>query len=281
MKHSKGSSLKATLVIGAMIGATAVFFLSRSTSPRLPRKIIPLDLGITTVYLVKHDRGYLQVDTGYQNDLETYKALLRKKKIEITEITHLFLSHHHDDHVGFVNELIQLNPAVKVVMNEKTVPLIRQGVNNKENGGGLVNRSIYLMFRIKQLMTPSWDLTFPPFTPHENTVAIKQEWDYFQSETGQNIKILPTPGHTSDSTSLLVDDVYLLCGDMASSFLLWAGSKNLTLFNENLDDVYASWDKVIALGVKVVLPSHGAPFSAGDLSRNMRRYQQGDLVRFF
>lgn len=268
-------------IIAAALCIIAAYFLLRPGKQELPAGIIPLDLGITTVYLIKHNDGYLQFDTGYQKDYELYKELLLDYGIQANEITHLFISHHHDDHVGFINELIETNPTIKVVLSEKTAPLIQKGANNKNNGGGLVNKRVYLLFRLKQLLTPDWDLTFPPFIPHKNTIVFKNEWDFFRSEIGQNIKIIPTPGHTSDSVSLIVDDTYLLGGDMASDFLSWAGTSNLTIFNENITEVYHSWDTVISLGIKTILPSHGEPFPITDLSKNIRKYSQNELVRFF
>jgi glyoxylase-like metal-dependent hydrolase (beta-lactamase superfamily II) len=100
-------------------------------------------------------------------------------------------------------------------------------------------------------------------------------------ETGLDGVLLHTPGHTSDSISLLLDDGRLFCGDLASNFLNWAGAHHATLFNENMEELYASWKAVLDAGARRVYPAHGAPFGAAILRREIDRHSNKDLVPFF
>jgi hypothetical protein len=45
--------------------------------------------------------------------------------------------------------------------------------------------------------------------------------------------------------------------------------------------VYASWEKVIKLKAKYIVPAHGKPFSIEILRENMFKYIQDDLFKFF
>ena len=76
-------------------------------------------------------------------------------------------------------------------------------------------------------------------------------------------------------------DRYIFCGDLASNFLNRAGSKHLTLFNENIADVYASWEKVLSMGIEYIIPAHGKPFRAERLRENLYKYSQEDIVVYF
>ena len=88
-----------------------------------------------------------------------------------------------------------------------------------------------------------------------------------------------TPGHCLDHLALALDTGQVFCGDMASSFLLWAGVKYCTLFMTDLDAAYCSWQKVLAAGATRLYPAHGRPFPAEKLRENLGRVKTRDLVR--
>jgi len=279
------SSKKMILVVLAVIILVAlglyIYYSDHRSLRQLPASIIPIDQGITVAYLVKLPQGYLLFDTGYAADYTRFAATIAKRNISILDIRYCLLSHHHDDHAGYINTLLKNNSSIKIIAHERAVPLLASGKNNTANGGGIVNSRIYGLFRFKQIITPEWDLSFPPFTMRTRDILLKETAMNLPSDTGRNLKVLYTPGHTTDSISLVVDDTYLLCGDLASNFLNWAGASQLTLFNENVAQVYRSWRMVYGYGVKVIVPSHGKPFSADLLKENFDAYKQEELVKFF
>jgi glyoxylase-like metal-dependent hydrolase (beta-lactamase superfamily II) len=247
----------------------------------LPDNIIPVNQGITTAYILKIPDGFLLFDTGYEKDYGTFSNILKKNNIDISKIKFIILSHHHDDHAGYLGKIIGEYPEIKIIAHEKSAALLASGKNNKGNGGGIINPFIYGLFRFKQFITPGWTLTFPPFTLRKDDLLVKDDIYSLKSLTGINVSSVYTPGHSSDSISLMLDNDYLLCGDAASNYLNWAEAYYLTLFNENLDSVYKSWEKISGLNVKYILPSHGKPFTTGRLRQNLNKYKQDDLVKFF
>jgi glyoxylase-like metal-dependent hydrolase (beta-lactamase superfamily II) len=268
------------VIISVTLGAY-IYYSDHRSLRQLPASIIPIDQGITVAYLVKLPQGHLLFDTGYASDYASFASAITKKNISISDIRYCLLSHHHDDHAGYINTLLKNNSNIKVIAHERSVPLLASGKNNTANGGGIVNSRIYALFRFKQIITPEWDLSFPPFTMRTSDILLKETAMNLPSDTGRNLKVLYTPGHTNDSISLIVDDTYLLCGDLASNFLNWAGASQLTLFNENVVQVYRSWLMVYGEGIKVIVPSHGKPFSADLLKENFDIYKQEELVKFF
>jgi glyoxylase-like metal-dependent hydrolase (beta-lactamase superfamily II) len=272
------------VVLGAIIFVALIAYIYYSdhrSLRQLPASIIPIDQGITTAYLVKLPHGYLLFDTGYAADYQSFTTKIAKRNISISDIRYCLLSHHHDDHAGYINTLLKKNSNIKVIAHERAVPLLASGKNNTGNGGGIINSRIYALFRFKQIITPEWDLSFAPFTMRASDILLKETAMHLPSDTGSNLKVLYTPGHTTDSISLVVDDTYLLCGDLASHFLNWAGASQLTLFNENVAQVYRSWRMVYGEGIKVIVPSHGKPFSADLLKENFDVYKQEELIKFF
>lgn len=258
-----------------------VCFFDNTQTVKIPDNIIPIKLGVTTSYLIKIPSGFMLFDTGYEQDFPTFMKILKKHRINVNEIKYVFLSHHHDDHAGFVGDLSKLNKEMKLIVHEKSIPLLASGKNNKNNGGGIVNPLIYTLFRIKMFLKPDWTLTFPPFIIRDQDLIVYGVQNKLPDEVGIKGTIIHTPGHTTDGICLLLNGQYLLVGDQTSNFLNWAGAKHLTLFNENVDEVYQSWDKIISMNIKFILPAHGKPFMVERLKENLYKYSQKDLVKFF
>ena len=49
-----------------------------------------------------------------------------------------FLTHAHDDHAGFLNELMNKYPDIKVIVNPASIPVLRKGQNGFNVDAGVV-----------------------------------------------------------------------------------------------------------------------------------------------
>src|SRR5512138_3013333 len=134
-------------------------------------KPIVIPLSMSNVFLIPCSDGYLQVDTGYQHDYPAYRQQLARRGIAPSSIRWLVLTHHHDDHAGFLNELAQ-DTSVTIVAHEYARALLKTGRNDKTHGGGYVNGFIKLVAGLKMRLDPRWTLTFPPFILRENDVLL-------------------------------------------------------------------------------------------------------------
>lgn len=266
-----------------LVGAWLIVYAATENSSRasLPDEIVSIQLDESTAFLIPARGGYLLFDTGYPWDYETLLAAIHERDIPLSSVRYVFISHAHDDHAGFLGTLADANPGMKVIVHEKTVPLLATGENNKENGGGLFNRAVYLAFRAKQRLKPHWTLTFPPFAVRETDIVWRGEEAEMPAEVGMDATLLFTPGHTSDSTSLLYEGTYLFCGDLTSTSFNLIGGRQLTVFNEDVEAVYESWAKVLSRDIPVTVPSHGRPFRTEKLERYIGRITQDELVSFF
>lgn len=269
----------AVLVI--LLVAGYMFYMDNNNLAKLPKGVISYEYDLVKSFLIPIDNGeYLLFDTGYERNYKVFKELLKKDSIDVKKIKYIFISHHHDDHAGFINNLIKDNPEVRVILHEKTVPLMLLGENNLANGGGIVNPFVNLLFNIKQAISPEWDFTLPKYYVRDRDIVLTGDKADLKKILGEDIYMIYTPGHTSDSISLVYQNEYIFCGDLASNVLNWAGAKHLTLFNESLEDVYSSWGKVIDLDIDNIIPSHGKPFKLSSLEKNLDKYEQSDLVPY-
>ncbi len=274
----------AALVLVGFLALSSFMYIKSSdnkNTAELPQEIITLNFEFTNVFLIPIEDGYLQIDNAYEKEYDLFLEYLKSRRIAIHDIKYVLLTHHHDDHVGFLNQIVAANSDVRVVLSRGTADLLRKGKNNTENGGGIVNSIIYALFRIRQIIAPDWDLTFPPYTTRDRDIVLTEEYHDLEGIPGVDIVAVHTPGHTSDSTTFIYNGHIAFCGDLASNFLNWAGAKYLTVFNENLDTVYGSWQKLIDSNIKIIATAHGKPFHIKNLEENIFKNSQSDIVRFF
>ena len=65
---------------------------------------------IVNNYLVSlgEEDGYVLIDTGYAESYGAFRKRLKKTGVSPKEIKYVFLTHAHDDHDGFLNEVLAL-----------------------------------------------------------------------------------------------------------------------------------------------------------------------------
>ena len=239
-----------------------------------------LSPGTTNCYLLEADEGYLLVDTGYEDDFDDFREELRRRDVAAGDIEHLLLTHHHDDHAGFVADLLA-DTDPEIIAHEAAEPLLRTGENDKRHGGGYLNRRVYYLAKLRKLLNPDWDLTFPPVELRPDDVRVAGDDDEVLRERGIEGRILYTPGHTIDSISVMLDDGTTFPGDAAMSWPLWAGIRYCPVFVTDVDELYRSWEKLLDDGARTLYPAHGDPFDAERLRENLGAYDDDSLVEFF
>lgn len=252
-------------------------------------KLIPLKLSVTTCYLVKAGEKYLLVDTGYEEDWDLFQKRLKEAGVSLAEISHILLTHHHDDHCGLLHPILRENGSIRVVMSDLCAQLLLKGKNDQTHGGGLLNRRVAFLIRHKQAyvslilrkkVDKTKNLTFPPFHCREKDIVVLGETELREIGIPLDGKLLRTPGHTVDSISLLFPDGDCLVGDAAAHMLPFAGTRYCVIFVRSLPEYYRSWEKLLAAGALRIFPAHGRPFPADRLVRNLGRNKQENIVRY-
>lgn len=252
-------------------------------------KLIPLKLSVTTCYLVKAGEKYLLVDTGYEEDWDLFRTRLKEANVGLYEIGYILLTHHHDDHCGLLHLILRENGSIRVVMSGLCSSLILKGENDLTHGGGLLNKRVAFLIRHKQAYVSlilhkkvdrAKNLKFPPYRCRENDIVVTEETDLRDIGIPLNGRILFTPGHTVDSLSLLFPDGDCLAGDAAAHMLPFAGTKYCVIFVCDLRQYYESWEKLAEAGALRIFPAHGLPFPAGELTRNLWKNKQENIVPY-
>ena len=84
-------------------------------------------------YLISSDLGYILIDTGYDGSFPRFLKMLRKNGVDPKEIRYVFLTHAHDDHAGFLNEVLAATDA-QVLLHPGAVAGLKRGQNSFEGG---------------------------------------------------------------------------------------------------------------------------------------------------
>ncbi len=231
-----------------------------------------IKVSFTTSYLLPCNEGYLLIDTSYEDRFDEFSNKLGKKGISLSEIRHLFLTHHHDDHSGFAEELRTAHPHINLITHEKSLAALKSG-KPEPNDGPLNARVGFFIFLFNYLMKEKQDWSFPPVQVRQSDVIINGDNFDILPSIGIPGVILHTPGHTHDSMSIILSDGSAFVGDLAMDLLSFCGCRYRPIYITDLDQVYQSWKKIIDHGAKTIYSSHAKhPFKVDALIRTMERY---------
>jgi glyoxylase-like metal-dependent hydrolase (beta-lactamase superfamily II) len=218
--------------------------------------------GITNSYIFPLNGKYVLVDTGYENGYPAFCRRLEQHHISLDDIAYVFLTHAHDDHAGFLNELLHHTDA-KVIMHPNALTGLRRGQNSF--AGGCSGRLAYA-FCNAMAAAGKGEHRFPPIEPElEKRTVTVDDTTRGRQEEELLAKIVDTPGHTSCSISLYLNDGTLFCGDAAMNG--FPSLRRATIWIEDPVNFCAAWEKMITLKPKTIYPGHGRPFPASDLER--------------
>jgi glyoxylase-like metal-dependent hydrolase (beta-lactamase superfamily II) len=177
----------------------------------------------TNYWVISAGRSRLLVDLGWPGSMGRMRASLKRKDIPIEEIRYGLATHYHIDHAGLAQELKQAGvPLLVLDVQVQAIRLMKRWTKPEDN---------YL------------DITL-----QDNVTIPCAESRPLLESIGIQGQIVPTPGHSDDSVSLLLDDGSAFTGDLTHPTRI------------GLEDpavVLASWQRLQELGATRIHPGHG------------------------
>jgi len=215
-------------------------------------KVVTMPLSYTNCYLIQTAQGWILVDAGPQSVAGSFSRRLHKLGIDPKDIQLIVITHAHFDHVGSLTQIKKLCRC-PVLAHPLEARLIESGEVVIPPGTNTLGTMISWMGRHSKCMLG--------FSETEVEITADQEFDL----TGYGVagKIIPTPGHTPGSLSVLLEDGQAVVGDLAMN--IWRRS-NFPIFAEHPGEIAASWDMLIKQGATVFYPAHGRRINVNDLS---------------
>ena len=187
--------------------------------------ITKLKYGNTNTFLLQGEKGNILVDTDFAGTLPLFYKAIKENGILLKDITYLLATHYHPDHIGLASEL----------MNHGIQLLIMESQKN------LVHFSDEIFSR-----QPS--LHYVPIDENKAKLLHFDESREFLKKLGLNGEIIPTPSHSEDSISIILDEGAAIVGDLEPIDYLEGYEDNSKLKKD--------WETILSFQPKIVYYAH-------------------------
>jgi ribonuclease/clavin/mitogillin len=191
----------------------------------LPSSFSVVNVGYlsTNYWVVSAGKSRLLVDLGYPGTMGSMRARLKQMDIPLQEIKYALATHFHIDHAGLAQELKMAGVGLLVLDTQvAAIPLMKKFTKPQDH-------------YVDILLDGNINISF-------------KESRSLLAQIGILGEILPTPGHSNDSVSLLLDDGSVFTGDLTQLEYAWGEAGKV---------VKASWQLLKERGAKRIYPAHG------------------------
>lgn len=214
------------------------------------QRVVPIFLRYSDVHLIKNGRLAL-VDAGYRGNEKRILDVIREEATP-KELALIIITHGHMDHIGGLPELRKTLGA-RILAHRDEVGALRTGKSVSPKKTSMLGR----------LIRGKGDRNWEPIEPE---IIVDRETDL--KDFGVNGTVIPTPGHTAGSISILLDSGDALVGDLIVGGLINHQKPSHSLFAEDKEQVTKSVMMLLERGAKVFYGSHGGPFTADEVRKS-------------
>lgn len=220
-------------------------------------KVITLSLGLVNAFLLQGVRSVL-VDAGYPGTDKTLMEKISQSGVSPGDISLIVITHGHSDHFGNAPALKRWTGAPVAIHKLDAQPL-REGVNPPLHPTGALGHLLSVLV--------------PPQKPGgacflEPDILIEGEMSL--EEFGVEGRIIPTPGHTPGSISILLSGGDLLVGDLIiGGMVIGTKRPQYPRVADDLGLVKESIKAVLRLSPRQIYSGHGGPLSPEEVRQRL------------
>ena len=228
-------------------------------------QISPIRLkGFLKCFLLKGRQAVL-VDTGSTGDGRRIRDALPHYGVRLTDLALIVITHAHPGHAGglfYLNERLE----VPVAVHRLDADALRQGFNRAFSPAGKLGR----------LLCPLLPRGVG-YAGVEPDIVIDDEFDL--SPYGVAGQVISTPGHTPGSLSVILKSGEAIVGDLVVGGMIRRRRPYVSAFADDEMQVLASIQKVLDQQVQTIHSTHGGPFSAEVVRRQLLEQVAGESER--
>jgi glyoxylase-like metal-dependent hydrolase (beta-lactamase superfamily II) len=225
----------------------------------MPVTVHPLDLRISTAYLVETPGRLLLVDAGMRHQEQAIVRAMRR--IGRSDLKLILITHAHADHYGSAAALTRLTGA-PVAIHADDAPAMAAGQTRVRGRTRLQRAAMPVLIRLIAAPAVQADL-------------LLNEGDTLEL-FGLPGRILHMPGHTPGSCCLLLPDGTAFAGDL----VLTSGQPHLQrAFIDDREQLWASYLRLRGLDLERVYGGHGRRPLTRDELRQVIDAEIGSLGR--
>ena len=218
--------------------------------------IHPIKLGVARCYVIQAE-GTILIDGGAPKQAGNFMKGIESLSINPKDIHLIVITHGHWDHIGSAKEIKEITGA-KIALHRNEKDWLEKSLMPLPPAVTLWGR---IFAKIMAMFMP---LIHVPATTVD--VALGDE-ELSLAEYGIPGRIIPTPGHSMGSVSVLLETGDAFVGDLAMNGLPMRIGPGLPIFAEDLQKVKRSWQLLLDKGATTVYPAHGKPFPADAIRR--------------
>jgi len=226
----------------------------------MSEKIKTISIKGVNSYLIKTVKGFILIDMGYYKAIDKLEKALSELNGRLSDIFLIIITHSHVDHVGGVKKIKKLTNS-DIIAHENGKKYLLNGRSNFPAGTNLLGK---FLSKMGNMFFPA---TFESVTPNKTFGDI-----YNLSEYGVEGKVIHTPGHSSDSCSVIVNSTHCFVGD--TLFNLGLSSSNYPIFADDEDKLRESIEKLYSTDCKYFYPGHGRMFKRETLQETVNKLKK-------
>jgi hydroxyacylglutathione hydrolase len=206
--------------------------------------IIPINTFASRCFLVGEGKAWALVDSGMDPKPDAILAALKAVSLEASDLKVIVLTHAHSDHMGALSAMRELSGA-KTLAHKAEAAFAEKGESSELMAHSRLARLIVRL-------GPKGNGAGCPID-----ITIDETYDL--CGFGVKASVIPTPGHTSGSLSVLDASGEAAVGDLLRGK---PGKLSLGPFYSSLSDTKQSIEKLLALGATQLHFAHGSGASA-------------------
>jgi hydroxyacylglutathione hydrolase len=209
-------------------------------------------------FLLRNGKNCILIDTGQKNKLSKIAAQL--EKLSIDHIDALVLTHTHFDHAENAS-IIAKQYGAKIVVHEAEADSLKAGDSRLPGG------SIFITKLYKSLLGAALQPLFVYPGAHPD-ILVKESLSL--QTFGFNASVMHTPGHSSGSVSVIIDNEIAIVGDA-----MFGVFKNSIFppFADDMKQMVLSWGKLLETGCTSFLPGHGKGKDRAIVQMQLEKYK--------
>ena len=225
-----------------------------------------LPQGMVNVFLLEGD-GLVLVDTGLRGGEKRILQALRGQGIDPKRIRLIVATHNHEDHIGALQAMRDATGA-KTAMSVVDRDVMEGRMKDEITPLSLVAK---IMFRLSGVETKPGTSGGPkaPLPPPKHptpTIDIAFDGAFDLRPYGIAGDVLPTPGHTKGSVSILLEDGSVLVGDSLMAMMPWS-KPGRPMLAHDLGMIRTGVRMLLDKGATRFYLSHGKSFGREDIVR--------------
>jgi len=223
----------------------------------MAQTVVQIDTGrFTNAFALRGESGCILVDTGNPRAENRILEQMAEHSISTGDIHLILITHGHTDHFGSA-AVLRERIGAPVAVHVSDADALRQGIHQPGS-----------------LKPTGWLLAFLMRLPFLRDLAVSNQAPVLEpdlllegeqrlDEYGIAGRVIPTPGHTPGSVSVLLDEGAAVVGDMVMGRLMGLlRQPGPPIVAQDLEQNWRSMARFLALSPRTIYVGHGGPFNA-------------------